>query len=805
MALRTRAVQALTGWTVAFYTPDAILDIPGYTYVMDVFTSFELPPEWSTLNNILPDRVFPTYPSCHNADGEFLRRTPTPTVDSRAPSLNGSPMKIHATNGFDWRSYSPSIDPRELADTIHGVETPVPEPKRVVGIPPPSPSSVRGSWSKAVRRMAQKRFPNISRSESQLRRVSSRRERQWRSEVDGSFPRPQSPGDILALARLGRGSMDSPAPADVSGTRKVPLALPHEMRYYTYDRPNWVIRLRKEHISPRERIRTSMVLNMVFIQVCQDALNPAFARLKPNERKSILEIIGDRKNHDNAEYLNQVPLETKKNVVMTSLNFQLYFGRFFPVLSLASPSPANHIHWLVVAHHGVRLVFQQHRSADFDIQATLTLGEIISVQTMRVPCIPGWRLGDTSVNTQAGLTGTNRSTTNSGKNSNNMLVVTIADKVYRLYSDTADRICEMIQSFLNEYNEEMVRLKEAAERRLLRSALRGTVTPESPRPQSTPEVGFRYMRSPPLLANVFPQRDMFTPLPESSSPSLKSESPVVHKPPVSPKRLTSNSPTLSSQDSVVSRLPQTGLAISGQRRSSVSNPQDSHSDDHALSTCGGEHTNGSVRYKVDSPAHVEELEHDLQPPGLTQTKQHALLPFADQHFAQKVRTVDQLSWDPSSERFLALLHHTNSADVKTAQHTFSLILRFCGEEITSDPPYTVFRQLVETLWTHPQLSDEVYCQLVKQTYRNRSSLSNGNSAPWLLWALVSIFVPTTDELRAYLVRYVNDNSDSSKDNVLGAAKETLSRSMELVAKFGPRKLLPPDKVLKALTLLKRVR
>ncbi|KAF8562217.1 hypothetical protein P879_07610 [Paragonimus westermani] len=83
MALRTRAVQALTGWTVAFYTPDAILDIPGYTYVMDVFTSFELPPEWSTLNNIRPDRVFPTYPSCHNGDGEFLRRTPTPTVDSR--------------------------------------------------------------------------------------------------------------------------------------------------------------------------------------------------------------------------------------------------------------------------------------------------------------------------------------------------------------------------------------------------------------------------------------------------------------------------------------------------------------------------------------------------------------------------------------------------------------------------------------------------------------------------------------------------------------------------------------------------
>ncbi|KAF6773951.1 hypothetical protein AHF37_07105 [Paragonimus kellicotti] len=562
---------------------------------MDVFSSFELPAEWSTLNNILPDHVFPTYPSDHNADGEFLRRTPTPMVDSRTPSLNGSPMKTHATNGFNWRSYSPGIDPRELANTIHGVETPVPEPKRVVGIPPPSPAPVRGSWSKAVRRMAQKRFPNISRSESQLRRVSSRRERQWRSEVDGSFPRPQSPGDILALARLGRGSIDSPAPADVSGTRKAPLALPHEMRYYTYDRPNWMIRLRKEHISPRERIRTAIVLNMVFIQVCQDALNPAFARLKPNERKSILEIIG----------------------------------------TSASPSSANYIHWLVVAHHGVRLVFQQRRSADFDIQATLTLGEITSVQTTRIPCIPGWRLGDTSVNDQSGLAGTNRGTTSSGKYSNNMLIVTGADKEYRLYSDTADRICEMIRSFVNEYNEEMARLKEAAERRVLRSALRGTVTPDSPRPHSTPEVGFRYVCSPPLLANVFPQRDVFTPLPESSSPSLKSESPVLHKPPVSPKRLSSNSPTLPNQESAASRFPQTRSAISGQRRPSAGNPKDVQSNDRVLSTSGGEHTNGSVRYRTDSPAHVEDLEHHLEPPGLTQATQHALLPFADQHFAQK--------------------------------------------------------------------------------------------------------------------------------------------------------------------------
>ncbi|KAF8562927.1 hypothetical protein P879_10297 [Paragonimus westermani] len=210
---------------------------------------------------------------------------------------------------------------------------------------------------------------------------------------------------------------------------------------------------------------------MVSFSAFSVSLNLTSCTLFPH----LLPFSGNRRNHDNAEYLNQVPLETKKNVVMTSLNFQLYFGRFFPVLSLASPPPANHIHWLVVAHHGVRLVFQQRRSADFDIQATLTLGEIISVQATRVPCIPGWRLGDTSVNSQAGLTGTNRDTTNSGKNSNNMLVVTTADKVYRLYSDTADRICEMIQSFLNEYNEEMARLKEAAERRVLRSAREFTI------------------------------------------------------------------------------------------------------------------------------------------------------------------------------------------------------------------------------------------------------------------------------------------------------------------------------------------
>lgn len=67
LAFSARAVHALPGWTMCFVTSAFFLDMPGYCYVMDVFSAFELPPLWSHLNKVLPDHVFPTYLYHHDS------------------------------------------------------------------------------------------------------------------------------------------------------------------------------------------------------------------------------------------------------------------------------------------------------------------------------------------------------------------------------------------------------------------------------------------------------------------------------------------------------------------------------------------------------------------------------------------------------------------------------------------------------------------------------------------------------------------------------------------------------------------
>lgn len=121
----------------------------------------------------------------------------------------------------------------------------------VINKPPINPSSgassnLRGSWGKAVRKMALKRFGEVSRSESTLRRAHSRRQRLWRASDSPFFPRPKSPTDIAADARVMGALPDSPIPPDGTGLRKSLAALPHEMRYYVYERPNCSIEIRKE-------------------------------------------------------------------------------------------------------------------------------------------------------------------------------------------------------------------------------------------------------------------------------------------------------------------------------------------------------------------------------------------------------------------------------------------------------------------------------------------------------------------------------------------------------------------------------
>ncbi|TPP63010.1 Myosin-XV [Fasciola gigantica] len=821
MALRARAVHALPGWTMCFITPTFFLDVPGYCYVMDVFSALELPPLWSHLNKILPDHVFPTY----------LYHTTNPQANAGIPSGTGY-MGIKndwsgpsQPNGVHKPDNLPGLDAEKLAATIHGIEMNDSRNRTVLTKPPISPSSgpssnLRGSWGKAVRKMALKRFGDVSRSESTLRRVHSRRQRLWRSSDSPFFPRPKSPTDIAADARVNGAPPDSPLPPDGTGTRKSLAALPHEMRYYVYERPNCSVQIRKEFISPKERIRSSLVLTLMFSQVVSDANTGVNPRLRADDRQTILSMVGDRYISNWPESLQEIPLDLKKRVVSQSLKFPLYFGRLYPILYLDHPISENDCHWLVVAHHGVRVVFQNHDRPEFDLHTTLELGDILSVDTNHVVARPRWRLGDVTQSEHPRVAGYLSSETKPVDvvgGLKNMLEIKTKDKTYQFYSDMAERIKENVVDFLKEYEQEMQRLKQSAEKRALRSALDSSVAPAyielSSNSQSIPDLS-RYPCSPPLFTSSLSQRDSATLIRASPFPSYSNDagSTFSKLSSTSPKRLSSDAynsdtsvslPTIN-QSTTLPQSPVASASLSPPVNPNVSSTPPPNRTaqipirDDRRSTPSMTPINQNVERLRQSSASVTIMSASRSPDvSAAPESSHPLAEYASQHFANKQNITEQLTWQPELHPFKALLPHHSVSDEKDSQTIFSLILKFCQDERTEAPPYMILRSLIGLLSKRPWMNDELYCLLVKQTYRNRSRVPNGTEQPWILWALVSIFVETSDDLRPHLIRYTQ-SSKSKENRKIYAAIQTIDRSMELVKRFGSRKHLPPDDALKLL-------
>ncbi|KAK4467406.1 hypothetical protein MN116_008803, partial [Schistosoma mekongi] len=121
---------------------------------------------------------------------------------------------------------------------------------------------------------------------------------------------------------------------------------------------------------------------------------------------------------------------------------------------------------------------------------------------------------------------------------------------------------------------------------------------------------------------------------------------------------------------------------------------------------------------------------------------------------------------------------------------------FAKEGSLKYPQNAVIKLLIEMLNERPWLSDELYCQLAKQTFSGNKSNQDKHELVWLLWKLLTIFIPTSDTLRPYLIKYIGFQTDIQQPK-LQACLDTIIQNMEIVSRYGPRKHLPPDNILQS--------
>ncbi|VDQ01229.1 unnamed protein product [Trichobilharzia regenti] len=210
LAYRTYSTQIFEGWTISLNYASKVLDVPGYFYVLDIFSQQELPKEWSHLNNILLHQVLPTYtrPKENKSslnDNYYNRNGDSIPLENSPPRL-----KKHTNQNY-----------RKLADSIHGIKT----------------------------------------TDSRL-------------------------------------SHASPGAIESQSGRRNSNALPHDMRYYVYNHSAWTIQIRKEFITPSERIRTTLILNLIFHQIVTDMKEETNLRLSVKDRLELLSVIVSNESDD---------------------------------------------------------------------------------------------------------------------------------------------------------------------------------------------------------------------------------------------------------------------------------------------------------------------------------------------------------------------------------------------------------------------------------------------------------------------------------------------------------------------------
>ncbi|PRD26924.1 UNVERIFIED_CONTAM: Myo15a [Trichonephila clavipes] len=137
---------------------------------------------------------------------------------------------------------------------------------------------------------------------------------------------------------------------------------------------------------------------------------------------------------------------------------------------------------------------------------------------------------------------------------------------------------------------------------------------------------------------------------------------------------------------------------------------------------------------------------------------------------------------------------------KLALECFVAIMRYMG-----DYPMTKNQSEVDCVYTilvtchkYPQLRDEVYCQLMKQTTNNKSPKPDSCQRGWRLFSIVVAYFECSDALKPYLFKYLETAAYDKRRAYHGTAMVCL-QNLRKTFKYGGRKNVPSIEEISAIS------
>ncbi|XP_067935801.1 unconventional myosin-XV-like isoform X1 [Watersipora subatra] len=135
-----------------------------------------------------------------------------------------------------------------------------------------------------------------------------------------------------------------------------------------------------------------------------------------------------------------------------------------------------------------------------------------------------------------------------------------------------------------------------------------------------------------------------------------------------------------------------------------------------------------------------------------------------------------------------------------AVECFKSILMFMGDMEMPEPITEldcVFK-ILKACHQYPELRDEIYCQLTKQTTNNKSIDSNGCLRGWRLLGLLCCWFSCSDILKPFLLTYLQQNA-SDPSRAYHSAASTCLLAIRKTLKHGGRRNIPSSEEILAIT------
>lgn len=554
--------------------------------------------------------------------------------------------------------------------------------------------------------------------------------------------------------------------------------------FLMYHNVPWTLHVRKEVFMPGERLDNPLALHLIFCQVVQDVYNNGCIRISKDERikmRGMLESHGiNAGNYLTGTFKPQV----KRIIVDTAREWPTYFCRLFPV---ASSGHLAGIHYVGVSHSGIYLV-QRVKSL---VEDYLDVIEHIKFEDVVDAVMP----------------------------SRTSIQISTKHKPYVFYTNRAQQMKDMIDLYLTESdrtNRYVVAMKDYITREsTLLSFKRGDVIKlmDADVDEGHARRGWLYGVSNGVFG-YFPA-ELVKPLARHEidyarreaierTPSFRNQQqPSAHITETTVQKVIHKSHNMSRDSS--HEMIRDGPVL----REALPPP-----DNRSETSQGTVVPDGKYSMMEFALLHFRESveKYDLLRPNdgslrgtiksIEKLKLHNL-----QKHERRRRGSGDWTWKEQAEMVkwtrspiqTSLLKLDNPEFNKLAIECFICIMKFMGDYPMSSNQTEMdcALKVLRTCHKYPELRDEVYCQLCKQTTNNRSMKPKSCIMGWRLFAIIAAYCDCSEAFKPYLFKYLETVASDTQRTYSGAAAICL-QNLRKTFKYGGRKNVPLKEEINAL-------